>query len=204
MYALSFNTMSLWNLYCCARFTNAETGVYRAWLTKAHRARKHWSFQCGPRCWVLNTFTLLHNTAPQHFVFLSEMEAAAVPPSVWRKDTWHITLQRKELEPLQMKVRMLYLHWMFLAFLFSTYQASRDGGWHIASSAVFPLNMQHQEKGRQGPGNLLTCRFLPLKPARVLINPSIVPHMSIHQRLQRRNKCQNKFKVGITAVCNQL
>lgn len=65
---------------------------------------------------------------------------------------------------------------MFLVFVFNV--SSAETGLVHRSSAVFPLNMQHLEKGRQGPGNLLTCRFAS-KNQRVLINPSIVPHMSI-------------------------
>lgn len=109
-------------------------------------SKKALKLQCGPRC-----------LGPQHIYFApqhcsttlrvsSEMEAAAVPPSVWRKDTWHITLQRKELEPLQMKVRMLYLHWMFLAFLFSTYQASRDGA---GTSLFCSIPFKHATSGKR-------------------------------------------------------
>lgn len=101
--------------------------------------------QCGPRC-----------LGPQHIHFASqhsegvcvssEMEAAAVPPSVLRKDTRHITLQRKELEALQMTVRMLYLHWMFLALLFSTYQASREGA---GTSLFCSIPFKHATSGKR-------------------------------------------------------
>ena len=158
--------------------------------------------QCGPRCLGPRHI----HFAPQHSEGVpvsSEMEAAAVPQSVWSNDTWHITLQRKELEPLQMKVRMLYLHWMFLAFLFSMYQARGEG----AGTPLFcSIRFKHtiSGKGRQGPVNLLTRRFLPLKPASINKSLHCSTHEHLYQRLQRRNKCQNKFKVDIIAVCNQL
>ena len=141
MYALSFNTMSLWNLHCCARFTMQKLEFIELDLPKHIKQGSTeapvWTQMSGSSTHLLCSTTLCVS---------SEMEAAAIPPSVWRKNTWHITLQRKELEPLQMKVRMLYLHWMFLAFLFSTYQASRDGA---GTSLFCSIPFKHATSGKR-------------------------------------------------------
>lgn len=119
--------------------------------------------------------------APQHcsttLRVSSEMEAAAVPPSVWRKDTWHITLQRKELEPLQMKVRMLYLDWMFWPFVFNVSSQQRRAGTSLFCSIPF----KHATSGKRETRSRATSSLADscLFNQRVLINPSIVPHMSI-------------------------
>lgn len=136
--------------WACEIYIVVHILQHRNWNLQSliYQSKKAMKPQCGPR--YLGPRHI--HFAPQHSEGVpvsSEMEAAAVPPSGWSNDTRHIILQRKELEPLQMKVRMPYLHWMFLAFLFSMYQARGEGaGTSLFCSIPFKHTISGKRKTR--------------------------------------------------------
>ena len=172
MYALSFSTMSLWNLHCCAHFTMQKLEFIEPDLPKHTKQESNeapvWTQMSGS-----STHSLCSTTLWRSLCFLWDGGCSCTSKCVEERHTAHNSA-RKELEALQMKVRMLYLHWMFLAFLFSTYQASREGaGTSLFCSIPFKHEKGDKVQSTSSPAD--SC----LLNQQVLINPSIVPHMSI-------------------------